>query len=145
MTRLWLDANVVLRFLTGEPEEMAREAKQLMSRAERGDVTLMVADLVMAEIVWVLRSFYGHPMDRIRDTLCAFAAAPGIEAERREVVTEALDLAAGENVDFIDAYLALRASRAGEQVCTFDSTDFKRLPGSWSRPGSAGALEEAGD
>jgi len=140
--RLWLDANVVLRFLTGEPEDMAREAKELMGRAERGEVTLVVADLVMAEAVWVLRSFYGHPMDEIRDTLSAFAAAPGIEAEGREVVAQALDLAAGENVDFIDAYLALRASRSGEAVCTFDSTDFKRLPGEWSRPG---AVEVSGD
>ena len=136
MTRLWLDANVVLRFLTGEPEDMAREAKGLMGRAERGEVTLVVADLVMAEAVWVFRSFYGHSMDEIRDTLSAFTAAPGIEAERFEVVTEALDLAADKNVDFVDAYLALRASRAGETVCTFDSTDFKRLPGSWSRPGA---------
>ena len=141
MTRLWLDANVVLRFLTGEPVEMAREAKELMARAERGEVALVVADLVMAETVWVLRSFYGHPMDRIRDTLSAFAAAPGIEAERSKVVREALDLAADENVDFVDAYLALRASRAAERVCTFDSTDFKRLSGSWARPGSVGVDE----
>lgn len=138
MSRLWLDANVALRFLTGEPEEMARESKDLMGRAERGEVTLVVADLVMAEVVWVLRSFYRHPMDRIRDTLSAFAAAPGIEAERSEVVTEALDLAADKNVDFVDAYLALRAAGSGETVCTFDSTDFKRLPGDWTRPASAG-------
>jgi hypothetical protein len=30
---LWVDANVVLRFLTGDPPEMAAKAMELMSRA----------------------------------------------------------------------------------------------------------------
>lgn len=136
MTRAWLDANVVLRFLTGDPEEMAREAKGLMARAERGELTLFLTDLVVAETVWVLRSFYDHPMERIRDTLSAFVSAPGIEVENLDVLLESLDLAADKNVDFVDAYLASRAHRAQELVCTFDTSDFKRLPVSWSRPGT---------
>ncbi|MDN5364792.1 MAG: hypothetical protein PWQ91_1857, partial [Eubacteriales bacterium] len=32
MVYLWIDANVVLRFLTGDPPEMARKALQLMRR-----------------------------------------------------------------------------------------------------------------
>lgn len=136
MTRIWLDANVVLRFLTGDPEEMAREARGLMARAEQGELTLFLTDLVVAECIWVLRSFYEHPAERIRDTLSAFISAPGIEVENLDVLLESLDLAADKNVDFVDAYLASRAHRAEEPVCTFDTSDFKRLPVAWSRPGT---------
>jgi hypothetical protein len=40
MTTLWLDANVILRFLTGEPAELAECARRLMARAEAGELTL---------------------------------------------------------------------------------------------------------
>jgi predicted nucleic acid-binding protein len=57
---LWVDANVVLRFLTGDPPEMAAKAMELMSRAEKGAIGLRVSHLVVAEIVWVLSSFYKY-------------------------------------------------------------------------------------
>lgn len=136
MRRLWLDANVVLRFLTGEPEEMARESRELMALAESGRVKLVLTELVLAEIVWVLSSYYSQPMERIRETLSAFITAPGVEVERLNVLLEALDRAAEKNLDFVDAYLAARATRAGEPVCTFDKSDFQRLPGEWVRPGA---------
>lgn len=139
MTRLWLDANVVLRLLTGDPEQMAHESRQLMSRAEGGEVALILSDLVLAEIVWVLGSFYEQPKERIRDALSAFLSASAVEVDDLGVLLESLDLMASQNVDFVDAYLAVRAARAEESVCTFDSSDFERLPGSWVRPGATGA------
>jgi len=59
---------------------------------------------------------------------------PGIETEELDVSVTALNLAADQNVDFVDAYLSLRAQAAGETVCTFDASDFGRLPANWSRP-----------
>jgi predicted nucleic acid-binding protein len=58
MSRLWVDANIVLRFITKEPENMAERAARLMAQAEAGEVSLYIAPLVLAEIVWVLRFFY---------------------------------------------------------------------------------------
>jgi predicted nucleic acid-binding protein len=139
VTLYWLDANVVLRFLTGDPEEMAREARGLFERAEQGEVALFLPVLVVAEIVWVLHSFYDHDLPAIDETLSGFLTAPGIEAEDLDVVLESLHLAATRNVDFVDAYLAARATREGAPVCTFDASDFERLPATWRRPGAIGA------
>jgi len=55
--RLWVDANVVLRFLTRDPAEQAEKAAKLMAMAERGEVTLVLSTLTVAEIFWVLKSF----------------------------------------------------------------------------------------
>jgi predicted nucleic acid-binding protein len=132
--RLRLDANVVLRFLTGEPEELAQPAAELMRRAEAGEFLLVLSPLVVAEIVWVLKSFYRRSYRDIAGAVVPFLSADGVEVEEREVLIRAIELARDKNVDFADAVLALEAVRAGETVCTFDKTDFKRLPAPWVSP-----------
>jgi predicted nucleic-acid-binding protein len=134
MNRLWVDANVILRFLTGEPEDMASQVKQLMQRVERGEVVLFISSLILAEIIWVLKSFYGHSMTDIAAALLPLVAADGIELESREFTVQAIELARDRNVDFVDAFLAVQSAHSGETVCTFDESDFKRLPASWILP-----------
>ena len=133
MTRLWVDANVLLRFLTGEPKELAGNAASLMGRAESGEVTLVVSPLVVAEVVWVLKSFYRHSLEDIAGVLVPLMSADGVEVEDRETLAQAIELARDKNVDFVDAALALHAARRGEPVCSFDG-DFKRLPVQWITP-----------
>ncbi len=134
MKRLWVDANVLLRFLTGEPKDMYERSFDLMKSVERGEVTLFIPQLVAAEVVWVLKSYYKHSMEDISKAVIGLLSAPGVEAEDSQTMIKAIELAREKNVDFIDAHLALRAAGQGEKVCTFDRTDFKRLPVSWIEP-----------
>jgi predicted nucleic-acid-binding protein len=133
--RLWVDANVLVRFLTGEPEPMAEKAAQLVLRAERGEVLLVLSTLVLAEVVWVLKSFYRHSYEEIARVVVPLLSADGVEVEDRELLIRAIELTRDKNVDFSDAVLALQAVRHGETVCTFDASDFKRLPAAWALPG----------
>ncbi len=133
MTRLWADANVLLRFLTGEPRELADKAARLMARAEQGEVVLVLAPLVIAEVIWVLKSFYRHSLEDIAEVLVPLMSADGIEVEDRDTLIQAVELARDKNVDFVDAVLALQAAGRGEPVCSFDG-DFKRLPVQWTMP-----------
>jgi predicted nucleic acid-binding protein len=132
--RLRVDANVLLRFLTGEPESMAERAARLMRRAEDGEVLLILSPLVVAEMVWVLKSFYRRSASDIADALVPLLSADGLEVEDREILLRAIELARDKNVDFADAVLALQAVRNGEEVCSFDETDFRRLPATWLSP-----------
>lgn len=134
MKRLRTDANVLLRFLTGEPKNLAERSARLMRRAETGEILLLLSSLVVAEMVWVLKSFYHHSYADIARVLIPLLSADGIEVEDREIMIRALELARDKNVDFVDAVLALQAVRNGETVCTFDKTDFKRLPAQWTTP-----------
>jgi len=132
--RYRVDANVLLRFLTGEPKPMAERAARLMRQAERGEALLILSPLVVAEVVWVLKSFYRRSYDEIVRVLVPLLSADGVETEDRELLIRALELARSKNVDFSDAVLALQANRHGDTVCTFDETDFKRLPAVWTLP-----------
>ena len=132
--RLWVDANVLLRYLTGDPPEQAKRSAALIARVERGDLTLALHPVVLAEVYWVLRSFYGYSAADIAGALVPLLSADGIDAPDRELTIAAVELARDKRVDFVDALLALHAERASESVCTSDAADFRRLPGRWSPP-----------
>jgi len=134
MKHLWVDANVLLRFITKDPPALAERSAHLMAKAERGEVSLYVAPLVLAEVIWVLKSFYKYAMADIAHVMIALVSATGVAVDDRAAFIRAVELARDQNVDFIDASLALQAAARGESVCTFDKTDFKRLPVEWLTP-----------
>ena len=126
MTAAWLDTNVIVRFLTNDPAPLAQRAHRLLARAEAGDITLRLTPIIVAEIVWVLRTIYRREPAEIAAGLSALLKADGIAAEQRDTLLEALDLMVGEKVAFPDTYGAISARQADEPVCTFDA-GFKRL------------------
>ena len=51
MNDFWIDANLILRFLTREPQDLAERTLRFIQRAEQGEITLQVTPLVIAEVV----------------------------------------------------------------------------------------------
>lgn len=133
MSDLWVDANVLLRLITGDPSELAQRALKLVERAELGEVTLRLSPLVVVEIVWVLGSFYRYSRTQIAEVLLPLVTAKGVGLEDTEQVVAALDRMATANVDFIDAFLAETARRQGGAVASFDR-DFSHLGVDWVEP-----------
>ena len=83
----------------------------------------------------MLKSFYRYLMPAIAHVVIALVSASGIEVDNRQLIIRVVELAHDRNVDFADAYLALQAAERGERVCTFDESDFRRLPVEWMVPG----------
>ncbi len=129
MKRVYVDTNVLLRFITGAPGEQATQAKRLFEVAEAGELTLVLDEIVLAEAVWVLSSLYKFDKYAIRDTLQVIVASPGIEMADETGALLALTLYADMNVDFEDALISVHMGRDGvEEIYAFDK-HFKRLPG----------------
>jgi len=126
MVYIWIDANVILRFITGDPPEMAEKVLELMARAEKGEAALRLSHIVATEVVWVLSSFYKYSKGEIAETMITFINADGICPDNPDLLIQALKDMADNNVDFIDAYLAAIARTRSEAVCSFDS-DFVKL------------------
>jgi len=129
-----VDANVVLRFLTGQPEEMAETSRRIMEQADQGAFRLFLSLLIIAEIYWVLHSYYEFSRDRIREVLSKLVRASGIDVSNASLVEEALNLSADQDVDFVDAVLALQAKESEQPVITFGRSDFQSLPADWKQP-----------
>ncbi len=51
---VFVDTNVLIRHLTGEPQDQGRRATAFLARSDE----LLLVDLVVAEVVYVLESFY---------------------------------------------------------------------------------------
>jgi len=129
MKRAYIDANIVIRYLTDEPWEMAREVETLLKAAERGEVILVLDEITVAEVVWVLSSFYKASKVVIKDNLLSFIGHEGVEMADEEGVLLALTLYADLNVDFADALLSVRMFKDGvPDLITYDK-HFDRLPG----------------
>lgn len=128
MRTAWLDANVILRFLTKRPPALAERARKLLEQAEAGRVRFRIRTVIAAEVVWVLGSkSYGYDAARIADAVGRLLRLEGVTADEPDLILSALQTMADRNVPFVDAYLAASAAQSGEPVCTFDDEDFKRL------------------
>lgn len=107
-----LDANVLLRYLLGEPREQAEEARAAI---EAGAFTTME---VFAEVVYVLQKVYGISRGELGEAV--LAAAGELRFEDYDVLAFALKLYRQHALDFVDCVLAARALVQGEEVFSFD-------------------------
>ena len=121
MRRAFIDANVILRYLTKDPPEMAEAALKTFIDAQEGKVLLLITPLTVAEVIWVLESFYGYSKNQIAETLTKLLVCDGLEVESLDFLLEALALYEEKNLDFADAFLGLTALRKGlPTIYSFD-------------------------
>ncbi|MHB0875120.1 MAG: PIN domain-containing protein [Anaerolineae bacterium] len=126
--RAFVDANVLVCFLTGQPPDMAAEAALLFATVEEGRVELVLDAVTLAECVWVLTSFHRLPAARVAHVLAEMLTQEGIVSADKEVLLLALALYRDRNVDFADAVVAARMLSEGEtRIYTFDR-HFDRFP-----------------
>lgn len=98
--RVLLDTNVVIRHLTGDPPAMAKRATKFLASSSE----LVLADIVVAECVYVLESFYEVPRDQAAELMRAALAMPGVVADA-DLLLRALEVYELERLGFADAYL----------------------------------------
>ena len=95
---------------------MARRATRFLASAPE----LLLADLVVAECVYVLESFYEVERPKIAALMRAALAMPTISADT-ELLLRALELYEHERLDFAEAYLIASAEITGiRAVASFD-------------------------
>ena len=119
-TRYLVDTNVLVRFLTGQPPEMAAAAKALVESANEGAVVLEVLPVIVAETVYTLESFYEIDRKDVASKLLVFLQSRGIKLHERERVLDALARHRDHNLHFADAYLAAAGAEIGLSVASFD-------------------------
>jgi predicted nucleic acid-binding protein len=120
----FVDTNVLVRHLTGDPPEQAARATRLLSRAE----VLLLPDLVVAEVVDVLESFFEVPRPRVAELVRAIIAFPSIGVADGSLLLRALEVYEVHRLDFADAYLVAQAETSGvSAVVSFDQA-IDRVP-----------------
>lgn len=129
MTKVFVDTNVFLRFLTNDDPVKAKRAEMLFRQAIQGKIQLITSLLVIAEIVWTLESFYHLTKTDIASKVEIILNTPNLLCPEAEIIVMALDLYVQGNMDFIDAFHAYDLQAQGlSQIATYDHKHFKRVP-----------------
>ena len=96
---------------------MARRATAVLASGER----LLLADLVLAECVYVLESFYEVPRERVAELMRSAIALPTIETVDPVSLLRALEVYEVDRLDFAEAYLVAQAEATGvDAIVSFD-------------------------
>ncbi|GAC1345204.1 MAG: type II toxin-antitoxin system VapC family toxin [Candidatus Dormibacteria bacterium] len=113
----FVDTNVLVRHLTGEPPDMASRATAFLGR----EPELLLADLVVAETVYVLESFYDTPRPEVAEAMRALLAMRAVVAVDPALLLRALEVYEIDRLDFAEAYLVACAETTGVNiVASFD-------------------------
>lgn len=127
---VFVDTNVFLRFFVKDVETQYERARSLFEKAEAGKIKLETSELVIAEIVWVLESFYEFTRKEITDVLATLLSSRNLKIASHARISAAVDLYSHGNMDFIDAYdMAFIKSKQYSKVATFDTRHFKNIDG----------------
>jgi predicted nucleic acid-binding protein len=113
----FVDTNVLVRHLTGDPPDQAARATRYLREADE----LLLPDLILAEVAYVLESFYEVPRAQVATTLRAVLAFPAIRVLDVDLLQRAVEVYEVHRLDFADAYLVASAERTGIGViASFD-------------------------
>jgi len=113
----FVDTNVLIRHLTRDPPDQAERATRFLATAD----DLLLPDLIVAELAYVLGSFYKAPRPQVATSIRAILVYPSIRTLDRDLLLRAVEVYEYEGLGFADAYLVASAERSGVgTIVSFD-------------------------
>lgn len=128
------DTNVFVRALTQDDPKQVKAAQNLINRTKSGNLTLIINDVILTELVWVLSlKRYNLRHSDVRRLIEALINTDGIivkPANLGEDVSESLKLFVDQNIEYTDAYIGSWMKKNGIGIIyTFNKKHFNRIEG----------------
>jgi predicted nucleic-acid-binding protein len=120
----FVDSNVLVRHLTGDPPDQAKRATEFLRSGE----TLILVDLVMAEVVYVLESVYEVERLRVAELMRAIVGFPGMVVADEGLLLRTLEIYEQHRTHFAESYLAASAELSGVGVVASFDRGIDRVP-----------------
>jgi len=120
----FVDTNILIRHLTGDPPDMARKATAFLAQADE----LLLPDVIVAETVYVLESFYEVPIEEAARLVRSVVAFDPIQVLDPALLLRSLEVYETHRIDYAEAYLVASAEATGvDHIASFDRT-IDRVP-----------------
>ncbi len=129
MKSAFLDANIILRYLTGDDPKKLKACAKLFRGAINGEVSLISSETIMAEVVYVLGSkrHYGLSAAEISNRLKPILSIRGLKLEHKDAVLYALNLFSKLKIDFEDCLAIAHMERQQlKEIYSYDQ-DFDQV------------------
>lgn len=114
-----VDTNIILRWLLGDNLALSPKAEKIVKEANRS--SLVVTDVIVAEIVYVLRST-GRDRSQTSEALQLIGRTEAFKFENEELVIKITNLLTATTLDFADCYLLAKAHKEKLGLETFDKS-----------------------
>lgn len=114
-----IDTNIILRWLLGDHKDLSPKAEKLVEQAKPS--SLLVTDVIVAEIVYVLRAT-GRDRSQTNEALLLIGRTEAFKYENEELIMKITNLLIETVLDFADCYLLARAHREKLGLETFDKS-----------------------
>jgi len=113
----FIDTTIIIRHLTGDPPAMAERATAFLASQPE----LYLTDLILAETVYVLESYYKAPRDQIANAMRSLIAMRSIVTIDPALLLRAIEVYDVDGLDFAEAYLVACAESTGVgTIASFD-------------------------
>ena len=113
----FVDTNVLVRHLTGDPPNMAAAASEYL----RTETELLLTDVIAAQTVYVLESFYEAPRPQVAQALRSLVTFESVVCVDPALLLRAVEVYETDRLDFAEAYLVACAESTGVQrIASFD-------------------------
>lgn len=109
------DANIILRFLLNDVEELAEKAVEILEGNK-----IFLPNEIIAEIIYVLEKVYDVNNNEISNIFSKLLQYENIIVSDLDVLEAALDLYGRRRFDFVDALLYAYNKIKGYKIYTFD-------------------------
>jgi len=107
MKRKFIDTNIFLRYLTKDDLIKYERCRELFKKAMDGKIVLSTSEMVIAELIWTLISYYKVPKAEVIEKISIIVGTENLYIPGKDIVSDALVIFAGKNIDYIDAYNAV--------------------------------------
>lgn len=123
MSKNLIDTNLIIRFLVNDNPAKASKVEKLLRNKNNKNILL---DTVVAEIIWVLGSYYTLDKSDTIEKIKALIHVDTIECNAF-LINRALTLWEEHSISYIDAYLASVAELGNMTLFTYDRK-FNSIP-----------------
>lgn len=113
----FVDTNVLIRHLTGDPPDLAARATKFLGEID----TLLLPDVIVAETVYVLESFYEVVAEEVARLVRSIIAFDPIQVANASLLLRSLEVYETYRIDYAEAYLVASAETTDiDQIASFD-------------------------
>lgn len=117
-----LDTNVLVRYITQDEPQQARRASRIIEELCNKTSPGRIAQIVLCELVWVLRSAYGYEKNQVIAVLDQILVTAELDVENEALARKALDAWRTGSADYSDYLIVLSNRAAGcELTYSFDA------------------------
>lgn len=116
MSKNLLDTNLIIRFLVNDnPQKVSRVEKLLIDKNN----TNILLDTIVAEIIWVLSSYYSLKKSEVIEKIRALIHVDTIDCNA-VLINKALSVWEENNISYIDSYLVAVANLGNITLFSYD-------------------------